>query len=137
MIHIHYNIYLTFNKFFFCKKTKKKKKKKLKEVESFIKQHGIELYITPKLEISETFVKSTFLELCSLIDGWSGVDLSKTTTKLNTFRKYFNIGKNWWDQRKKKLLAPIFWLKIFSMIQKVCYSLLSLYLYVMNPNYIN
>ena len=47
---------------------------------------------------------------------WHGVNLSKTKKSLSTFREYFVIGKCWFDQKKKSILAPDFWIKILCVL---------------------
>ena len=49
---------------------------------------------------------------------WHGVNLSKTKKTLNTFREYFVIGKCWFDQKKKSILAPDFWIKILCVLDQ-------------------
>lgn len=86
----------------------------------FTTNHAIKFNSISNLKISETFINYTFIELCSRIDVWNGVALCKTSTPINTFRKYYNTGKNWWDQKKKVILGPVFLIKVFKMTENAC-----------------
>eukprot|EP00485_Elphidium_margaritaceum_P007124 CAMPEP_0202709128 /NCGR_PEP_ID=MMETSP1385-20130828/21258_1 /ASSEMBLY_ACC=CAM_ASM_000861 /TAXON_ID=933848 /ORGANISM="Elphidium margaritaceum" /LENGTH=493 /DNA_ID=CAMNT_0049368295 /DNA_START=213 /DNA_END=1694 /DNA_ORIENTATION=+ len=45
---------------------------------------------------------------------WKGVQRSKKKT--STFREYFRISKNWWDQRKIEITANNFWIPLINVI---------------------
>eukprot|EP01083_Nonionella_stella_P054735 144474_1 len=49
---------------------------------------------------------------------WNGVNLYKTKQTPTTFRKYFTIGKAWFDQKKKSILTPDFWIKFCIHLQQ-------------------
>ena len=52
------------------------------------------------------------------IGHWKGVNTKRTKKDLSSFRKYFVIGKNWWDHTKNKVMGPL-WLQIFADIERV------------------
>ena len=89
-------------------------------MKAFTTNHDIKFNSISNLTISETFINYLFIELCSKIDVWNGVALCKTSTPINTFRKYYNTGKNWWDQKKKAILGPVFLIKVLKMIENAC-----------------
>ena len=57
-------------------------------------------------------------KLTDSLQYWRGVNLSKTKKTLSTFREYFVIGKCWFDQKKKSILAPEFWIKILCVLDQ-------------------
>ena len=70
--------------------------------------------------IPSHFFGSCLSELYRLIDGWHGVKLSKLSSKsesLSSFKNYFTVAKNWWDQKKKQKYGQLFWCGIFKYIQ--------------------
>ena len=74
----------------------------------------------PHYNISNTLMKSIFHEfLFPAIDRWTGVHIDRIKKKINTFRDYFVIAKNWWDLSKKKLIGSQFWVTIFEDIKQV------------------
>eukprot|EP01084_Bolivina_argentea_P102863 184287_1 len=56
-------------------------------------------------------------KLYLLLSTWTGVNIAKTKKSLSTFRKYFAIGKCWFDQKKKSIIAPDFWIKYFLTLE--------------------
>ena len=65
-----------------------------------------------------------FTELClnkldQFLSHWNGVDTSHTKKKLSTFREYFIIGRAWFDQRKKEILATDLWINVLDIIISV------------------
>ena len=80
--------------------------------------HHFNKYRTYKIhdiKIKYIFNHSLFI----VIDQWEGVQLDRVKTKIDKYRDYFVIAKNWWDLRKKKLIGSSFWLPIFRDIQQV------------------
>lgn len=59
----------------------------------------------------------------NVIDSWCGVNLEKkaTDTPYGTFREYFNVAKNWWDQRKTNILGTSLWAKLLLYLKAVWY----------------
>eukprot|EP00484_Ammonia_sp_Unknown_P026661 CAMPEP_0197036298 /NCGR_PEP_ID=MMETSP1384-20130603/13849_1 /TAXON_ID=29189 /ORGANISM="Ammonia sp." /LENGTH=690 /DNA_ID=CAMNT_0042466465 /DNA_START=262 /DNA_END=2334 /DNA_ORIENTATION=+ len=51
------------------------------------------------------------------LDCWKGIQRSKKITA--SFRDYFKISKNWWDQRKIDITAQHFWIPIINLIIQV------------------
>eukprot|EP01083_Nonionella_stella_P211503 764676_1 len=56
----------------------------------------------------------------TFLETWKG---PRVNYQLNTFRKYFTLGKYWFDQRKKEILATEFWTVVFDIIVKLTHSL--------------
>ena len=50
------------------------------------------------------------------LNEWNGVNLNHTKKNLATFREYFIIGRSWFDQRKKEILATELWINMFNVI---------------------
>eukprot|EP01083_Nonionella_stella_P318720 1166406_1 len=75
---------------------------------------------------NESIIPSTFFELClfelyTLIDSWQGVKLSKLSSNsgcTDSFKNYFMVAKNWWDQKKKQKYGQLFWCGVFDFIQQ-------------------
>ena len=88
--------------------------------------------------IPNEFINYCLNEIYKLIDSWKGIKITKCSSKCalkvksksstQNFKDYFVIAKNWWDQKKKAILGPIFWLNILkyieSYIESVCLTLL-------------
>lgn len=78
-------------------------------------------------------------EIFKLIESWKGIKITKCSSKCalkiqsNTqeFKDYFVIAKNWWDQKKKAILGPIFWLNILKYIESYIKSSIKLVCYVL------
>ena len=65
-----------------------------------------------------------FTELClnkldQFLSDWNGVNVNHTKKKLSTFREYFVIGRSWFDQRKKEILATDLWINVLDIIISV------------------
>ena len=68
--------------------------------------------------ISQKVMDDLEAAMGAAIGDWKGVNTVRTMKDLSSFRKYFVIGKNWWDLSKKKVMGP-FWLQIFADIERV------------------
>ena len=68
--------------------------------------------------ISRDIINQCLNKLYLSLQLWNGVNLVKTKKSLSTFRKYFVIGKCWFDQKKKNILAPDFWIKFFFALEE-------------------
>lgn len=55
-----------------------------------------------------------------LLDDWKGIKKSKK--QMSTFRAYFSIAKNSFDQSKIRIIAKEFWCPIFDIINQVAKS---------------
>ncbi len=66
-------------------------------------------------------------KLYAIISSWNGIDLKRTKKSLTTFRRYFSIAKCWFDQRKKSILAPDIWVKLFTVLEKFGISAANVY----------
>lgn len=73
--------------------------------------------------VSDAILKQLEYELMSALENWKGIDLTKKQSPkpYKTFREYFVVGKNWWDQRKTPILGSSFWGKILSHVKQVFY----------------
>eukprot|EP01084_Bolivina_argentea_P247485 414043_1 len=60
--------------------------------------------------ISNDIINECLNSLYLSLGRWTG---TKTKKALNTFREYFIMARCWFDQTKKHLLAPVFWIKLF------------------------
>eukprot|EP01084_Bolivina_argentea_P012102 22679_1 len=69
-----------------------------------------------KYLITQDIIDHTLQELYDIIDKWSGVNMSRRKKPTNRYRDYFCIGKNWFDQTKKKIFGTLFWVVIFKHI---------------------
>lgn len=58
---------------------------------------------------------------------WNGVNLSKTKKALNSFRDYFMIGKSWFDSKKKKIIGPDFWIRVFRTLEQFVRTAAAIY----------
>ena len=56
----------------------------------------------------------------TLLDNWKGVRKSKT--EKNSFRKYFKVARNSFDQSKHKVISTEFWSPIFDLVTKFAFS---------------
>eukprot|EP01084_Bolivina_argentea_P277883 474577_1 len=68
-------------------------------------------YIIPQL-----IIDNTLTTLHIIINQWKGVDVARRKKIINRYRDYFSISKNWFDQRKKKKMGSLFWVKLFKHI---------------------
>ena len=73
--------------------------------------------------VSDDILKQLEYELGNALDNWKGIDLTKKQSPkpYKTFREYFVVGKNWWDQRKTPILGSTFWAKILFHAKQVNY----------------
>ena len=56
----------------------------------------------------------------TFLDNWEGVRKSKT--EKDSFRKYFKVARNSFDQSKQKVISSEFWSPIFDLITKFAFS---------------
>ena len=56
----------------------------------------------------------------TFLDNWNGVRKSKT--EKDSFRKYFKVARNSFDQSKQKVISSEFWSPIFDLITKFAFS---------------
>eukprot|EP01083_Nonionella_stella_P267823 904975_1 len=63
--------------------------------------------------ISNDIINECLNSLYLSLGRWNGINVTKTKKPLNTFREYFTMARCWFDQTKKHLLAPVFWIKLF------------------------
>eukprot|EP01084_Bolivina_argentea_P143248 251615_1 len=92
-----------------------------KEMESFYISEGINnINKRTKYAIPQHVFKLCFDNISNTINVWQGIDLNKRNSSLSyqTFREYFKAAKNWWDQKKTKILGSAFWAPILNDIQK-------------------
>eukprot|EP01083_Nonionella_stella_P223229 795776_1 len=93
-----------------------------KQCKTFVKINSInkqKIYVHNYDKImTKEIVSECLNKLHYSIELWNGLNLAKTTKSLSTFRKYFAIGKCWFDKKKKNILAPVFWIKIFEILAK-------------------
>lgn len=71
--------------------------------------------------ISQMTAKSVHKYIRNTIEAWNGIDLNKKTSSkpYKTFREYFNVAKNWWDQKKTNIFGQSLWAPILVQIQEV------------------
>jgi len=72
----------------------------------------------PEQVLHSGVIEECLNKLSQSLQFWRGVNLSKTKKALSTFREYFVIGKCWFDQKKKSILAPDFWIKILCVLDR-------------------
>eukprot|EP01084_Bolivina_argentea_P102864 184288_1 len=70
-----------------------------------------------RIIINTHIIDECLNKLYLLLSTWTGVNIAKTKKSLSTFRKYFAIGKCWFDQKKKSIIAPDFWIKYFLTLE--------------------
>ena len=71
-------------------------------------------------KIASDILQKCEYEISLVIESWKGVNLEKTTKSFDTFREYFAVAKNWWDQKKRHTLGEYLWVPILVDIKKVC-----------------
>lgn len=81
-------------------------------------------YIKPSIYNQIMNKNCHFTQLClhkldKFLSEWNGVNLNHTKKQLSTFREYFIIGRSWFDQRKKEILATDLWINVFEIIISV------------------
>ena len=73
---------------------------------------------------SETPLHKIFIKckqaINTLLNNWEGVKKSKT--EKDSFRKYFNVARNSFDQSKQKVISTEFWSPIFDLISKFAFT---------------
>eukprot|EP01083_Nonionella_stella_P009310 26874_1 len=80
-------------------------------------QHKIAVTNYDKV-ITDSLISQCLDKLNQLLSLWHGINLRKTKRPPATFQKYFAIAKCWFDQKKKVILAPDFWIKFFIHLQQ-------------------
>eukprot|EP01084_Bolivina_argentea_P231952 391054_1 len=75
--------------------------------------------------IQKQIITDTFNQLHKHVDEWNGVKITRTKKEIKSFKQYWDVGKNWWDLTKKKLIGTIFWFRIFQDIQQFVIALTS------------
>eukprot|EP01084_Bolivina_argentea_P136640 240646_1 len=72
----------------------------------------------PLFQPSQNTINYIFQQLRESVDKWNGVIINRVKKDLNTFRKYFVIGRRCWNLQKSKLLGDVFWLPIVNDIKQ-------------------
>eukprot|EP01083_Nonionella_stella_P199431 731291_1 len=91
------------------------------EIESFYNSESIkDINKRIKYIISPNISKHCFDNVSTSINIWTGIDLNKRTssTPYTTFREYFIVAKNWWDQKKAIIYGSVLWGPVLKDIQK-------------------
>eukprot|EP01084_Bolivina_argentea_P247486 414044_1 len=68
--------------------------------------------------VSSDIINECLNKMYLSLERWNGINVTKTKKSLDTFREYFTMAKCWFDQTKKHLLAPAFWIKLFMHISE-------------------
>eukprot|EP01083_Nonionella_stella_P095973 269587_1 len=98
---------------------------KVAKIESIINAELSQLlsgarYDQPKFVIPKELILHTFHCLFDKIDEWNGINLERKRIPIYAYKDYFKVSKSWWDQNKRKLLGPVFWIHVFHRIQSIC-----------------
>eukprot|EP01084_Bolivina_argentea_P297125 511813_1 len=73
-----------------------------------------------KYRISQHILDICFDKISNRVNSWRGVHLNKRISSVpyKTFREYFTVAKNWWDQTKTNVLGSFLWAPVLNNIQK-------------------
>ena len=88
-------------------------------------------YKVPSAIIESILNKSLY----PLISKWKGINVSRVKKPLNTFKEYFAVARNWWDNHKQQHIATKFWIPLFADIQKVVIPCLFEFAHFMQNTY--
>ena len=94
---------------------------KTNQIACIVNSQSIRAYNHEPFAISKVFMDCMKRDLFVDIDEWIGVNVFRMKNEIATFRQYFIRSRKWWDQKKTKGYAEIFWLRIFEHIQEVSY----------------
>ena len=85
---------------------------------------NINLANTFFLHVSSQPINKIFIKckqaINTLLDAWKGVRKSKT--EKDSFRKYFKVARNSFDQCKQKVISTEFWSPIFDLISTFAFT---------------
>lgn len=86
-------------------------------------KHGIKINeqcckeIEPMIN-NKDIINSCMNALNGILNQWNGIDLTRSNKEFDTYRQYFVVSKNWFDQRKKDILSKFLWAKILYLIRE-------------------
>eukprot|EP01083_Nonionella_stella_P117867 351674_1 len=68
--------------------------------------------------IAEDIITATINAMSQTIQQWDGVNISRVKTPPQSYREYYDKGKNYWDRNKVKVCGAIFWVHVFKQIHQ-------------------
>eukprot|EP01084_Bolivina_argentea_P284215 487023_1 len=83
-------------------------------------------------KVNDEIVNECLMKLGLCLELWNGVSLTKTKKSLSTFRQYFIAAKKWFDVKKKQIIGPVFWIKLFDILKQFTINCSLIYV---NNNY--
>eukprot|EP00485_Elphidium_margaritaceum_P002328 CAMPEP_0202686950 /NCGR_PEP_ID=MMETSP1385-20130828/2682_1 /ASSEMBLY_ACC=CAM_ASM_000861 /TAXON_ID=933848 /ORGANISM="Elphidium margaritaceum" /LENGTH=459 /DNA_ID=CAMNT_0049341635 /DNA_START=393 /DNA_END=1772 /DNA_ORIENTATION=+ len=62
---------------------------------------------------------NVMFELHEVLAAWEGVHMQDAKKGVTSFRGYFDASRNWFDQKKKRYKATLFWLPVLQLVQQL------------------